>query len=118
MRAVNIDMDKAERLYESGMSTDSVALELGISGSTLRRLFRRAGYQIRKPGNSGNRKRKPSAVKVPKPTRICACCGHRMVPTRPIRGVTLTRLCAQYYLGAEPEVERHENFSTPSMVNY
>lgn len=62
MRAVNIDIDKAKKLYGSGMSTDCVASELRIGGSTLRRLFQNIGYKIRKPGNSGNRKRRSSLL--------------------------------------------------------
>ena len=36
---------------------------------------------------------------------ICGCCKIREVPTEPVNGVLLTRLCKICYLNAEQELE-------------
>lgn len=56
-----IDVDKAIRLYEAGMSQDEVAVELGTSQKVIANAFRRRGYVSRPPvkrnqwrGNNSN----------------------------------------------------------------
>lgn len=44
------DVDEAWRLYQTGLSTRDVGVQLGVTGQTIRAQLLRAGYSLREPG--------------------------------------------------------------------
>lgn len=105
---IEIDVNQAWDLYDSGLSLDAVGSKMGCSKNTIWNRFKQAGFQVRKgtrkaPAGLGCRaiKRKKTSLVVP--LRKCSCCGINVVPKRPVNGVQLTRLCAICYRNRDRE---------------
>jgi len=92
---IEIDIDKAKSLYESGMTLADVAEEFDVSGYCIRKRFLEAGIPRRKAGGKGIKQTQAQ------PARMCSCCVMRPVPPDPVCGVKLTRLCIDCYRAGE-----------------
>ena len=100
MRKIIVDTDKAKSLYESGMTLVQVAAELDASRATIHARLSGAGVRFRKGGGRGKVPEKQTQT-----TRICSCCKIRPVPSTPVNGVKLTRLCAECYHASSSEAK-------------
>jgi len=89
MNRKQIDIEKAKQLYESGMTLADVAEVFDVSGYCIRKRFINEGIPRRKQGGK--------VKQTSRPTRMCACCGIRAVPDKPVGGVILSRLCVDCY---------------------
>ena len=148
-KVIQIDIDKARQLYESGLSLSGVSNIMGFSRQIIYARLLDAGVEMRnrigargKAHLKGEMKRMRAAgmsfqaiarklgcntrtvqyhcKKHPTPKkkkrsrrRICSCCGIREVPTNPVNGVTLTRLC--YLCYTNPPHDLDGIYSTPRM---
>jgi len=93
--AKKIDIDAKDVIdsYRSGMSLNQVADMYCCSPTPIKRILFENGVSLRtrnyqKTINDPNK-------------RLCCCCGVRQVPTKPVSGVILTRLCERCYREAE-----------------
>src|SRR6056297_536412 len=96
-KKIDIDAKDVIDSYRSGMSLNQVAKVYCCSPTPIKRILRESGVNMRVKGGSNNYQK---TINDPK-KRICCCCGIRQVPTKPVSGVMLTRLCERCYREAE-----------------
>lgn len=94
-----IDKDKLiiKRLGE-GFPVDWIAAELRCSDKTVYSHAKKAGWTFQ--SGRGGAKNRPKAREVVK-KGMCKCCGKRVIPSVPVNGVLLTRLCATCFREGE-----------------
>lgn len=105
-KRIEIDIEKAKSLYDSGLSLTRVGQELGVSHRVIFDRFKEAGVQKRKPTRP--HKAKSTNIKERAGSRrICSCCGLNLVPEKPVNGAKLTRLCYRCYTSAAIHDDDH-----------
>ncbi len=113
---LDITPEQVSKMYSQGMTVPSIADAFNCKTGTIYRRLRTADVKLikrpRKSSQSQQKKEKPQKPIIkpgleqppPKATRKkCIRCGINTVPTKPVRGHILTRLCARCFEKGEDE---------------
>jgi hypothetical protein len=98
----DVSSSKIKELFALGHTQVAIANQLNCSQSLVSNRLKKMGFET-----SRREKRFPAKKKKQIFTKkMCSCCGFRPVPTKPVGGIKLTRLCNQCFRSAESD---HEN---------